>query len=287
MHGHGTATYLNGDRYDGEWANGKRSGLGRYAHGSGDIYEGLWSNERKHGLGVDSFADGRGYRGEFMENKFAGIGAYFTVDGAVYQGDWYQGKAHGTGISTSTKGGQPAFVQYSHGNLTRSEPFDTQQHEEQSRVERLSRAAIAMALLARRVASHIQVQKLEPPMQYMEELEGQALRECLPSISGTSILGKALVLLAGVHSIVQEDSSLVVTTLENSHTATALLLVPGDIVYQVASRSCSWYKDMSLEDIMTHLQSQELELGLKSKGMPPWATPSQVLMTMRQPGCVV
>ncbi|KAJ1493043.1 hypothetical protein T484DRAFT_1769566 [Baffinella frigidus] len=45
----GTATYLNGDRYDGEWAAGKRSGLGRYTHGSGDVYEGLWSNERKHG----------------------------------------------------------------------------------------------------------------------------------------------------------------------------------------------------------------------------------------------
>ena len=44
----------------------------------------------------------------------------------------------------------------------------------------------------------VQAKKLDPPMQYMEELEGQALRECLPSISGTSLLGKALVLLAGV-----------------------------------------------------------------------------------------
>lgn len=44
----------------------------------------------------------------------------------------------------------------------------------------------------------LQAKKLEPPMMYMEELEGQALRECLPSISGTSLLGKALVLLAGV-----------------------------------------------------------------------------------------
>ena len=91
-------------------------------------------------------------------------------------------------------------------------------------------------------------------MQYIEDLEGQALRECLPSISGTSLLGKALVLLAGVHSIVQEDSSLVVTTLEGSNTVAALPVVPGDIVYEVASRSCSWYKGMVLEDIISHLQ---------------------------------
>jgi hypothetical protein len=29
----------------------------------------------------------------------------------LVQGDWLHGKAHGSGISTSTKGGQPAFVE--------------------------------------------------------------------------------------------------------------------------------------------------------------------------------
>jgi len=100
----------------------------------------------------------------------------------------------------------------------------------------------------------LQVQKLEPPMEYMEDVEGQALRECLPSISGTSLLGDALVRLVGVQTVVQEDSSLVVTQLEASRTAAALPAVPGDIIHQVAARSCSWYKDMPLEDIMTHLQ---------------------------------
>ena len=47
---------------------------------------------------------------------------------------------------------------YVHGNLTKSETFDGSGHEEkQSRVENLSRAATAIALLARRVASLIQV----------------------------------------------------------------------------------------------------------------------------------
>lgn len=268
---------------------------------------------------------------------------------------------------------------YTHGNLTKSEAFEGSEHEDkQARVEKLSRAAIAIALLARKVASLIQVcrvlcemlcrgsaestssgrisvqfllfserkrtsalyqlyfsltslllsrprnhfllqaQKLEPPMQYMEDLEGQALRECLPTISGTSLLGKALVLLAGVHSLVQEDSSLVVTTLEGSSQVSVLPMVPGDIVFEVASRSCSWYKGMTLEDILAHLQvrqypalsfvlalrlnfcefqhadslhlvwqSKQLVVGLKSEGMPPWAKPSQVKVTIRQPGFVV
>lgn len=47
---------------------------------------------------------------------------------------------------------------YSHGNLTRSEPLDSHEYEaKQARVEKLSRAAIAIALLARRVASLIRV----------------------------------------------------------------------------------------------------------------------------------
>ena len=40
-------------------------------------------------------------------------------------------------------------------------------------------------------------------MQYIEDVETQALCECSPSTSHTSLLGKALVLIAGIHSIVQ------------------------------------------------------------------------------------
>ena len=50
------------------------------------------------------------------------------------------------------------WYRYCHGNLTQSQPVETQEHvDKQSSVETLSRSAIAMALLARRVASLIQV----------------------------------------------------------------------------------------------------------------------------------
>ena len=66
----------------------------------------------------------------------------------------------------------------------------------------LPRWGVSPACLSDMLAMHLkhagQAIKLEPPMQHMEELEGQALRECLPPISSTSMLGKALVLLTGV-----------------------------------------------------------------------------------------
>jgi hypothetical protein len=70
----------------------------------------------------------------------------------------------------------------------------------------LLRFGRATRILSDMLATHLkrrgQAIKLEPPMQHMEELEGQALRECLPPISGTSMLGKALVLLTGVMRVV-------------------------------------------------------------------------------------
>jgi hypothetical protein len=99
-----------------------------------------------------------------------------------------------------------------------------------------------------------------------EAIEEQELRECLSPITGTSVLGKALVLLAGVHSIVQEDSSLIVTKLEGSQTFAARPMAPGDIVFEVACRSCSWFKGMTLEEIMSLLQV--------STCLPPSTPPS-------------
>uniref|UniRef100_A0A7S0TYP7 Uncharacterized protein n=2 Tax=Hemiselmis andersenii TaxID=464988 RepID=A0A7S0TYP7_HEMAN len=294
MHGQGTATYLNGDRYDGEWSLGKRSGLGRYAHGSGDVFEGMWSNERKHGLGVDTFADGRGYRGEFRDNKFAGIGTYYTVDGALYEGDWHQGKAHGSGISTSTHGGAPAFVQYSHGNLIGSEAFEEggSHGEQRRRVERQSKAALAVALLARRIASFIQGVKIDRPPNDEWGADGATLRGFFPPPdAAASSLSKALQVTAGVKATAGEDGNLVVEEIQGVDEDAA---VPsssiGSNIMEVAKRSCSWYSGMSVEDVILYLQDRagpSLEIGLKHPSAPGPSLSSRVHLRKREPGFVV
>jgi len=44
-HGRGTLVQRNGDRYDGDWDNGKRHGRGRsYNTASDSAFEGTWTN---------------------------------------------------------------------------------------------------------------------------------------------------------------------------------------------------------------------------------------------------
>ena len=37
--------YDNGDKYDGEWKNGKKEGKGIFYYNNGDKYEGIWNND--------------------------------------------------------------------------------------------------------------------------------------------------------------------------------------------------------------------------------------------------
>ena len=51
--------FPSGDRYDGEWANGKMSGTGQYFYGAGEYYEGQWNKDHKDGDGIYHFDDGK------------------------------------------------------------------------------------------------------------------------------------------------------------------------------------------------------------------------------------
>jgi hypothetical protein len=44
--------FPNGDVYDGEWANGKRHGMGLFKAQGGSTYAGSWDNGKRHGHGV-------------------------------------------------------------------------------------------------------------------------------------------------------------------------------------------------------------------------------------------
>merc|ERR1712146_272366 len=46
-HGHWVKIWANGDKYDGEWKNGKKEGHGVLTWANGDKYEGDWKNGKK------------------------------------------------------------------------------------------------------------------------------------------------------------------------------------------------------------------------------------------------
>lgn len=72
INGHGTMLYENGDKYTGEWKNGKREGYGIFRFANGDAYAGGWQNDKKEGSGIVTLANGTKETGlwENDERKF-------------------------------------------------------------------------------------------------------------------------------------------------------------------------------------------------------------------------
>ena len=64
----GTFTFSNGERYEGEFANGKFEGKGKYYYSNGDIYDGEWSNDKKNGIGKYVLNDGSEIEGEWKDD---------------------------------------------------------------------------------------------------------------------------------------------------------------------------------------------------------------------------
>lgn len=108
MHGRGTSRCIAepyvGQIYNGEWLDGKRSGLGVHTLPCGSRYEGSYLNDKKHGNGVYEWFDGDTYNGEWKDGKMHGTGVFRVTTGANYVGEWQHGKKHGQGVHTYANG---------------------------------------------------------------------------------------------------------------------------------------------------------------------------------------
>jgi hypothetical protein len=93
----GKKTNEKGDKYEGEFLNGKYHGYGRYIFKNGEIYEGYFANGKKHGKGKEIFTDGSVYEGELFENNRQGKGI-FTIGDWKYVGDFKNHVREGKGI---------------------------------------------------------------------------------------------------------------------------------------------------------------------------------------------
>ena len=70
MHGHGTYTYAEGDKF------------------FGDTYVGEYVNGEKDGKGIFTWLDGSKYVGDFLHGKKHGSGTYTRRDGSRFAGEW-------------------------------------------------------------------------------------------------------------------------------------------------------------------------------------------------------
>ena len=87
--------------YDGQWRQGFKSGLGRFAWaGPGDNYVGEWRYDGRDGEGTFVHGDGRRYEGSFKNGWKEGYGVQTWGDtkrAARYEGTWLGGEMHGGG----------------------------------------------------------------------------------------------------------------------------------------------------------------------------------------------
>lgn len=93
--GKGILEFPNGNRYDGEFKNGKRTGCGRYSYLQKDspyeYYIGQYVKDQPNGVGRLRWKNGNEYRGNFKDSKCEGEGIFQSASGSSKSGVWKKG----------------------------------------------------------------------------------------------------------------------------------------------------------------------------------------------------
>jgi hypothetical protein len=100
----GTYTFANGNKYVGEWQDGKWHGQGTMTFADGAKYVGEWQDGDYHGQGTFTFPDGEKYVGEYKDGFPNGLGTYTYADGAKYVGEFRDDEKNGVGTLVSPNG---------------------------------------------------------------------------------------------------------------------------------------------------------------------------------------
>jgi len=127
--GEGKAQFPNGDMYEGQFADGLRSGKGTYTFAAPppadgedpkpplSVYEGSWKKGLRHGVGMQTFSTGDKYHGSFAAGVRAGQGTMYYANGDIYCGMWSYDKRHGEGTYVSKSTGAKSSGKWNAGTL--------------------------------------------------------------------------------------------------------------------------------------------------------------------------
>ena len=100
----GSYTFPGGNKYVGEWMDGKPSGQGTFTYPNDKKYVGEWKDGRPNGQGTLTFPNGNKYVGEFKEDNLNGQGTFTYPSGSKYVGEFKADKFNGQGTYTYSNG---------------------------------------------------------------------------------------------------------------------------------------------------------------------------------------
>ena len=96
-YGYGEYFWLQGANYKGHFRNGLMDGKGTYINARGDKYEGNYKEGKKSGYGEFTWVSGNSYKGNYENDLREGSGEMRWTDGSYYIGPWVKGIQHGIG----------------------------------------------------------------------------------------------------------------------------------------------------------------------------------------------
>ncbi|MEM8807451.1 MAG: pentapeptide repeat-containing protein [Cyanobacteria bacterium P01_G01_bin.38] len=113
--------YRDGTRFYGQFVDGKPAdGRGSMIYTSGNRYDGEYANGRRNGCGTFTFTNGRRYVGEFKDDLFSGRGTWFLENGDRYVGDFEYNNCNGEGVFVFADGSSKSGV-WQQGRLVDSD----------------------------------------------------------------------------------------------------------------------------------------------------------------------
>ena len=104
INGQGTKTDADGNKYVGEFKDGKRNGQGTFDSQYGEKYVGEWKDGDEHGQGISTWRDGTEYVGEFKNSFWNGQGTLTRPDKSKHVGEFKDLSKNGQGTTTYPDG---------------------------------------------------------------------------------------------------------------------------------------------------------------------------------------
>ena len=88
--GQGTYTFANGNKYIGQFKDDNFNGQGTATFANGNKYVGQFKDDKRNGQGTFTWSDGEKYVGQFKDDKYDGFGTFYYADGSIFQQGLYR-----------------------------------------------------------------------------------------------------------------------------------------------------------------------------------------------------